>query len=545
MGSIFEKLEYLKETKKQIANAIEDCEVSVPDNTTFYGYADKIHQIHGSYSTNKYTGTRTYSSAKDKTGSIASSTPSHATDGKYDIDTGEQKKFQALIVNELNEDGSAYTMTPAKWRELHEGEACEGFSSVEIDLTGVVADAVYKVKFWKSAAREDSDLLATIDTPALGTAIYDGPMPKQSGKRFVGWDPKPINVTEDMDVIAKFSSETFTYAKTAIQDSWETICENGGKGYPIGSYKDLEFNPFDRSGEVLLKFTSASGAPEVIPIPNEATQSQTIRMVKVYEGEEGTDSTWLSYTNNFFGPTASGVVLGRTSRDIPITLYSDPLKNYKERIIDSKLGWYSSYIRQAFNTVVFDAIKEPAVKKAIRPVVKYRPGHYKIPEGDVWNLIGCSMTNVQTLDLIWIPSMMEVYCKVFAMRGEYNPSGQYGLYTGIGRAPSKGTRYFENMTTAADYPLAYSKITTFGTAEQLGDIAVNATAEDANYNTRGVSLQDWVVDADDPSDYGLDPNKWLTYSSGYAIGFCISATPSGGSSENSNESEEQEGTEGN
>lgn len=57
MGTVAEKLAYLQGTKEAIKQAINAKNVSVPDNTTFREYADKIFEIGGGF--DGYTRTRT------------------------------------------------------------------------------------------------------------------------------------------------------------------------------------------------------------------------------------------------------------------------------------------------------------------------------------------------------------------------------------------------------------------------------------------------------------------------------------------------------
>ena len=85
--------------------------------------------------------------------------------------------------------------------------------------------------------------LQTVENvPYGGTATYTGSTPTKTDHTFIGWDPSPTNVTEDISCYAQFKIKT-----PYITDSWEVISQRSAAGtaqnyYSVGDCKPVALN---------------------------------------------------------------------------------------------------------------------------------------------------------------------------------------------------------------------------------------------------------------------------------------------------------------
>lgn len=83
--------------------------------------------------------------------------------------------------------------------------------------------------------------LQTVENvPYGGTATYTGSTPTKTNHTFIGWDPSPTNVTEDISCYAQFKA-------LYITDSWEVISQRSAAGtaqnyYSVGDCKPVYLN---------------------------------------------------------------------------------------------------------------------------------------------------------------------------------------------------------------------------------------------------------------------------------------------------------------
>lgn len=192
----------------------------------------------------------------------------------------------------------------------------------------------------------DGTVLQTVEVPHKGDASFTGTLPTVTGKYFVGWNPRPVSVTSDMQCIARYSYGQIDTGE--ITDTWETICENHGADYPIGSYKGL------------------------ILIDSNGNNLGNVNMQKVYEGEDISTSTWVA-------KTALSATRGMHSAN------------------DTNGGYPAMELESYVNNTLFAAL--PAeLKESIVPVMKYSASLIS----SNWSYAHASQES------LWIPSAREV-----------------------------------------------------------------------------------------------------------------------------------------
>ena len=461
MGTIFEKLDYLKETKTKIASAIEECNVTVPDNSTFFSFGNLIRQIQGQF--NKYHNTKptTYTSAKENSKTAVS--PINTSADKIDVDDGSTRDTPSIIVYE----NGVYTPDSM----LADGEldhAVDGFANVlvKVGFTESIDPNTYTVRFY-----DGNDLLYTDKVPKLGTAHFGGILPSKSNKIFAGWDPSTKSIKKDTDVHAVWNDETSTSAQDLTDVSWEEICANGGADYPIGSYKELNIGSY----EYISNRYSMANNGNMIENPNYwvTIPQQTFIMRKVYAGEDGTSSTWISdnasaYSNvaydesthgGGYAHSLNGFIFGTNGDSLltKTTGSTDRSGECRQEFVPSfgklknkessfALQWGDSKLRSFLNSTFIEKMPE-CLQKAITPVVKYTsvPANvraYGIENGfyatyarsndaTVYGLCGINGNSrntfpsyLDTIDGVWIPSVSEM--KSYNSSTNNTPGVHYG-----------------------------------------------------------------------------------------------------------------------
>lgn len=160
-----------------------------------------------------------------------------------------------LLYSELVEDGAnghSYAQTKAAtagatyefvgWSATTNSTSANQSILENITTDKTVYAAFYeKVKTFTVTFYNESTWLQTVENvPYGGTATYTGSTPTKTDHTFIGWDPSPTNVTEDISCYAQFKVPYIT-------DSWEVISQRSAAGtaqnyYSVGDCKPIELN---------------------------------------------------------------------------------------------------------------------------------------------------------------------------------------------------------------------------------------------------------------------------------------------------------------
>ena len=428
-ANVGQKLDYLRTTKQKIGEAIEECEVNVPEGASFFSFGALIRQIKGRFksgSTNKMT----YKPATNSTANYnnASSAPSNVGSGSYDIDSGEEKK-----------SGQWDVTTNGHWTPADDPDQPAGWAQVYVRVGSAAFDhdSKFTVNFWADEQMSKSLYTAT-DVPIFGVASYKGEIPSQSGKIFVGWKDVPIpgagtngsvrEVCRNMDVCPDFIDAPT--GDLNISDDWDVICQDGGAHYPIGATKDLTISEFELPEQSCFYFADqasySSRTVSKAPLSKGVKfPGGTFTMKKVAMGEDGTTSTWISVSSNTLSPfqpsdnknpnAFNNSRAGLTWNDFVCGKYGNYANGAPylhdilaaENNVRCSYNWGSSFAREVLNTVVMSAFPK-ALRESISPVKKYTTGYPK-PYNNVGPISGAEvMTDFESIDSIWIPSIKEV-----------------------------------------------------------------------------------------------------------------------------------------
>lgn len=439
-ANVGQKLDYLRTTKQKIGEAIEECEVNVPEGASFFSFGALIRQIAGRFksgSTNKMT----YKPAKNATASYnnASSAPSNVGAGSYDIDSGEEKK-----------SGQWDVTTNGHWTPADDKDQPDGWAQVYVRVGSAAFDhdSKFTVNFWADEQMSSSLYTAT-DVPIFGVASYKGEIPSQSGKIFVGWKDVPIpgagtngsvrEVCRNMDVCPDFIDAPT--GDMNISDDWDVICQDGGAHYPIGATKALTIGEFEIPNQQCFYFAdeAAYNSRTVSKIPlskGVKHPGTTIYMMKVATGEDGTSSTWISANGaQLIMPTTPSDTknstyalanCGFTWHDfvcMQYGYYGDGIPTMHDILaaghkVRFSYNWVGSYLREVLNTSFISALPK-ALQESIQPVRKYSAGYlnqYSINPGPAFawyneysnEVVNHGvMTDYESIDRIWTISLRE------------------------------------------------------------------------------------------------------------------------------------------
>ena len=351
-------------------------------------------------------------------------------------------------------------------------------------------------------------LKTQVDVPYHGYAsctVLDGTT--LAGKNFKGWNPSPNNIVRDTMCFPMYGD--YKIESGEIEDDWETICAKKGADYPIGSYKSLILN-IRESSDINNPFVTAKyyrsesnwtvfqEAPITTAANNQIIFQYPSFMVKVAEGEDGSNSTWLSAN---CATIPDGVFLWRDTfidKTFEMTAAAflsytgNPLGNWNNAHCDD---WETSTIRRMLNGKIFNSL-DPCLKDNIKEVNKYSMGlTEQTPYG----------TRVQksTIDKIWIPSLRELntIMSVARIGGAILPANYSEL------AEIDGIDYTINYT-----PVWPDGVTS-GTWWLRTEGQVNASVPNTQV---GVGWNDW----------GLGPELWINNYSNvsfgrFPFGFCL------------------------
>lgn len=346
MSTIRQKLDYLNDTKYEIRQAIISRNVSIDDSDTFRSYAEKIKSIPiaANYNVEPLNATenKEYNAGENKaynpvtvnvrpnvkTKNITDVGTFKASDDDADgysqvtVDMSSKLKAKNITSTDMpDEPTEKITFEAGKDAKDDDDKNYIGFSKVSIDMSGrfqekpidvdttnygaqftyeakddglygyskVVitvkeSDGPFTVEFWDDQNR----LLVVPDVPKYGSATYKNAntgenTPSKTGYRFKGWNPMPTNVTRNISCYAQWEKTSSSSSSSATEDgkagnvtnrSWNEIGQTGGDDIPIGSTKNLYYSSLSYDGIEI--------------------DGGFLKMRKIYRGERGTTSTWLS-----------------------------------------------------------------------------------------------------------------------------------------------------------------------------------------------------------------------------------------------------------
>ena len=541
-GTLTDRLEYLFETKKKIRDAINEkgVEIKKTDNVTFRQYADKIKAIENNPNINVSEVTITesnleYDSAKGEyTGEFTAGDNAAYNPINVEIkpalatitltDNGTVKASDQNVVGfsevtvDISESSGSTALTSKSITASDFGdndtvtfkasdEQKIGYSQVSVDASGLVGEKTldidptafgeqqvfeakddglhgyskltvtlvesegpFTVKFYV-----DTTLMQTVTgVPKNGRANYSKDTPTKSGMTFKGWNPSPDKVIKDLDCYAEFEPETEQPGfDTEIPKSWTDIAANGGADIPIGAYKILYYAGFTYDGK-----TYPGGS---------------LVMQKVYAGENGTTSSWLSM--NAIGTTGN---TGGSS----LSVYN----NYSNNENEDANGWEASDLRKFLNGDFITAIANANVESSIVPksnadilngIKSVRKYSYSYDQHT-----SSYIPNAETNDKIWIPNSTE-WATLKKDMGVTYTIGKTA--SGEAVSPPSGYAYTQAMNCILRTTWSFSNSSSYGKT---------LTMLEAVYN--GGSVYDHTV-------YRYDPNiNPPTKCSGmlYRVGFC-------------------------
>lgn len=262
-----------------------------------------------------------------------------------------------------------------------------GYSKVTIAVPAGGGGGPYTVRFFDS---ENNVIKTDANVPYDGTAsctLLDGT--KKDDQYFIGWNPVPEKVRGDMNCYPVYGD--YIIDPNDIQDSWETICADGGAHYPIGSQKPLiitlykdeyaaQYNPFDGIGEGVgyLRASNANASGKYFLIPSIDSHTEFLHlschMIKVAEGEDGTHSTWISSGCVSLTPSSnqylnSGYLDGTSIANETVSTYS-AVSNYGTPVFTD---YSDSAIRYLIETILYRGLPT-ALKENIKSVHKVYKG---------------------------------------------------------------------------------------------------------------------------------------------------------------------------
>ena len=278
------------------------------------------------------------------------------------------------LEEEITQNGT-YS-APADW-------GVDGIRTFTVNVSGAGGDGPFQVEFYdKVQSDPTAKAIQTQIIPKNGSAIFnpgqDGYPKSQIGQAFVGWNPEPVNVTRDMKCYPRFSDQTIEPGE--IGDDWTVILAKKGIGYPLGAKKSLAYGAQFTNEEMMACGYDSESREEY------RRAVFVTEMVKVAEGEGGTNSTWLSRAIRVnFGNRPSEETQSYALYTNPCATMQVPYPNHPDRKFLN--GPFYSHMSQLF-------------KDAIRPVVKYTQTSYNTDP---------PFMTTPSEEYIWLPSVRELF----------------------------------------------------------------------------------------------------------------------------------------
>lgn len=382
-------------------------------------------------------------------------------------------------------------------------DGCAGYSKVTVAVPGGGGGGPFTVRFFD----DDGQTILKTDTnvPYGGSAsctLLDGTV--VGGEYFKGWNPAPVNVKENMNCYPIRGE--YVLDPNEIQDSWETICADGGAHYPLGSYKSLVLDVDVAQGDVITEYQdSYNGVLVPYRIISAENRAEALRlafhMVKVAEGEDNSRSTWLStgcpiFTSNMNfiyqrWDESSQEWVQTATQTMPFYLAAVHCHNIgtTHPMRDWSTGWIRGFLRN----MIFNKLPN-VLKDTIKTVTKKTYG-YSTMYADA------TRVEKETLDQLWVPSMKELE----TLFSSYTP------YT-ADCYPSAFNEVIEH--SGIDYSRVY--VPTYPTA---GAPAAFITRTMVSHISTGV-ISMWLCGNSANNQYG----SWQRFggqTSWFPIGFCL------------------------
>lgn len=259
----------------------------------------------------------------------------------------------------------------------------DGLRTITVNVQEAAGDGPFQVEFYDKVQTDPTaTVIQTQLIPKNGSAIFnpgqDGYPKSPIGQAFVGWNPEPVNVTRDIKCYPRFSDQTLEPGE--ISDDWTVILAKKGIGYPLGAKKSLAYGAQFTNEEMMACGYSSESREEY------RRAVFVTEMVKVAEGEGGTNSTWLSRAIRVnFGSLPSEESQSYALYTNTCVAMQVPYPNHPDRKFLN--GPFYNHMSQLF-------------KDAIKPVVKYTQTSY--------NTSPPFMTTPSE-EYIWLPSVRELF----------------------------------------------------------------------------------------------------------------------------------------
>ena len=416
IDSIADELEYLYGTKQAIADAInevgESQGITVTSADTFRSYADKIKKF-GQCEVGKIS-VRTTPLYDEEIGTCqkfeapegkvwkeiyvhidAWSAVTQEVDpliisenGFYDINEMSASKFAFSEVQ--NPTGNPkqkgyFEKIKSKYYPTQDTEVVEGKTYYVEDKTKEYETASsFIINVQRSGAApftcdfydEAGNVIEHHEgIPYGGWCQFEGTIPaSSSGLGFQGWNPAPNNIQTNIRCYPKYY--TPRQSDEEWPESWAEIVVNHGENMPIGAWKSLP-----------LKDDKVVIFGETISVPS-------IRMMKVYNGEDVSTSTFLSKDLVNFGDRVS-----HSWDSIPEywTGYAD---FSADAVYDHTSSDYKYHTVNDYLNALFEIIPD-YIRQFIVPVTKYSTTML-CPSGSGYSRMTAMQMN------LWIPSAREM-----------------------------------------------------------------------------------------------------------------------------------------
>lgn len=267
----------------------------------------------------------------------------------------------------------------------------------------------------------------------------------RNGLYFKGWNPVPKNVQFNMT--CQPVRGDYQIVSGEILDDWETIVQDRGAHYPLGSYKPIVFTVPAHAGnwsnpQSSIYYDGAYYAGDRCEEYNIASENIAFHMVKVAEGEDGTTSTWISDNLVDFRDIK---VLPRSGSNVAGFNEKYTLNGHGDEVVH--MDWGSTSARKWLNEDLFEALPLP-VKQAIQAVNKTYKATSISPQADGFGSSSpLQFVDKTSIDSIWVPSAAELKtlwesASNFVSDGYANAMELSGIDYSAVFMPAYGTNFF-------------------------------------------------------------------------------------------------------
>lgn len=232
------------------------------------------------------------------------------------------------------------------------------------------------------------------------------------GQNFKGWNPPSSDIIRDTYCYPIYGD--YIIDPGEIQEGWDEICIDGGAHCPIGGYRNLPITITVQPEEVLatVKRTNSNNGywsrflDTTVHVKNADSIifQYVYYMVKVAEGEDGTNSTWIST-----GCASMPEILWLLKNEDNPSGYevnTTTVNNYciwdtaYQRTISCQDDWETCVVRQLLNGKILSSLPS-VIQQTIKQVTKYSRGLTEHTPSGI-------RVQKSTLDKIWVPSVKEL-----------------------------------------------------------------------------------------------------------------------------------------